>query len=586
MHNKNSDLLQLESSPSKSLNKVNSFFSSIGKKLAEVTLNRLAVSEAELARTNQGKNSPLSSFFLRPTDIHEIASLIKQLKTGSSPGLDGITADILKMAINSVIEPITYLCNLSMTSGVFPDTFKVASVTPIHKSGNRAEVTNYRPISLLSVIGKLIEKVTNHQLLNYLERNNILSPNQFGFRQSRSTEQAVDLLVSEIVDCLDRGEKCLAIFLDLAKAFDTVSIPILLSKLEGLGIRGLALEWFGSYLLNRKQCVRVGEHISDFSNVDCGVPQGSVLGPTLFLIYINGLCNLKLANATTISFADDTAILIRGKDWSEAQSVAESNLSLVVEWLDTNLLSLNVQKTKYLCFSINAKGQPDDIFGIKVGHQNDPTSNYSFDNRLRFIERSSTIRYLGVILDVHLTWRQHIESLKSRVRKLMFVFRTLRNITYPELLRTVYFALCETLLGYCNSVWGGAAKTHLISLERAQRSLLKVIFRKPSRFSTKELYKVSNVLTVRQLFLRKVIYNYSKLHDKMFLADTRRRQRWKNPKTCTRFAQKFHAFISPLVLKTFSKLHHVTRPPSKSFLTKWLMQLDYHETELLLVVTR
>jgi hypothetical protein len=573
-----SELLRLDTEPTESLNKVNTFFSSVGRNLAEVTLNRMGVSETYLAKIHKGEIPPVSSLFLRPTDTHEVASYIRQLKSGSSPGLDGITPDILKTAISSVVEPLTYICNLSIISATFPNILKVASITPIFKTGSREEVTNYRPISLLSVIGKIIEKIINSQLLSYLERNNSLSPNQFGFRQKRSTEQAVDLLVDKIVDCIDKGEKCVGIFLDLAKAFDTVSIPILLAKLESLGIRGLALKWFESYLSDRRQCVRVENQSSDLANIDFGVPQGSVLGPTLFLTYINGLCKLKLTNATTVSFADDTAILVRGKDWLEVQRTAESNLKLILEWLDTNLLVLNVQKTKYVSFSMNSRGQPCDDFCIRVRRQN--------DDSLSFIESAKTIKYLGVLLDSHLSWRQHIESVKGRVRKLMFVFRSLRNIAYPELLRTVYFALCESVLGYCNSVWGGAAKTHLISLERAQRSLLKVIFRKPSRYSTKQLYKVANVLSVRQLFLRKIMHNLGKLHSKIFEAEIRRRQRWKTPRTLSKFAQRFHPFISPLVMRSFCKCHVIKRPPGKQLLTEWLKQLDYHETENLLTVTK
>lgn len=173
-----------------------------------------------------------------------------------------------------------------------------------------------------------------------------------------STEDAIVELTDDISNNLDKGQRCIGIFLDLAKAFDTVSVKILLKKLELIGIRGLPLKLFASFLTDRRQTVKVADHISHPLPVTCGVPQGSVLGPSLFLIYINELCQLKPLNGKIISYADDTALVFRGQTWAEARSYAEQGLKLAASWLNKNLLTLNTQKSKYITFSINKSTQP------------------------------------------------------------------------------------------------------------------------------------------------------------------------------------------------------------------------------------
>ncbi|CAG9121615.1 unnamed protein product [Plutella xylostella] len=214
-------------------------------------------------------------------------------------------------------------------NGVFPDLFKKSLIHPIHKGGNRDVVGNYRPISVLPALSKILEKLMNSRLTNYLEKENLISNSQFGFRAGRSTEDAVSSLTEYIVDLLDNKRKCIGIFLDLAKAFDTVSIPILLSKMENIGIRGQSLEIFSDYLTNRTQRVKIGNLTSSDLPVTFGVPQGSVLGPSLFLIYINELCLHTPVNGRIFSFADDTALVYEGETWMEARNNAETGLQKV-----------------------------------------------------------------------------------------------------------------------------------------------------------------------------------------------------------------------------------------------------------------
>jgi hypothetical protein len=282
--------------------------------------------------------------------------------------------------------------------------WKVATVVPIHKGGDKSCPGNYHPISLLSSMSKILENIVNNQLINFLESEHLLSPRQFGFRKNRSTEQAATLLVDLVSSYLDRGEACVGIFLDLARAFDTVSIPILLKKLELLGIRGIAWDWFKSYLANRRQCVRFGALISDPVPISFGEPQGSILGPTLFLIYLNDMISLPIRQAEIICYAD-TVLLCRDVSWEQCFAAAESGLSVIGKWLADNLLSLNIYKTSYICFHKTASSAPSSRPDLKL------VCNSSGCD---MVGNCTTVKYLGITLDEKLNFKKHIEVVSER----------------------------------------------------------------------------------------------------------------------------------------------------------------------------
>jgi hypothetical protein len=236
-----------------------------------------------------------------------------------------------------MVPLITYLANLCFKHGVFPNYLKQAIVTPVFKSGNRSIASDYRPISVLPAISKILEKLINTRLINYLNKFQILSDNQYGFRQGISTEDAVSALSSLIIENVDNNKKCITVFLDLKKAFDTVSVPILINTLACIGIRDIPLSLLSSYLHNRSQKVKIGKYLSDECDVNYGVPQGSVLGPTLFLIYINQLCKMCIAGGSIFTYADDTAIVFSGNDWDDVRKTAEVGLAKVARWLQANL---------------------------------------------------------------------------------------------------------------------------------------------------------------------------------------------------------------------------------------------------------
>ncbi|RVE42775.1 hypothetical protein evm_012599 [Chilo suppressalis] len=286
--------------------------------------------------------------------------------------------------------------------------------------------------------------------------HDLISSLQFGFTSGKSTDDAILEVTSFISTNLDQGNKCVGIFLDLAKAFDTVSIPSLLCKLEHIGIRGLQLQLFREYLSNRTRCVGIGGNVSGFLEIEYGVPQGSVLSPILFLIYINDLLGLHLSQGKLICYADDTALLFSANTWNKVFDVAQRGFNDVCDRLRQNTLTLNPEKTQYITFTMRSSGLPFDEFNLKIHSCDNPHTQPCTCVTLR---KAVSVRYLGLLIDYSLSFREHIMLLTNRVRKLIYVFKSLRHVADFDLLRKVYLSLCQSVLTYGITAWGGAAKT-------------------------------------------------------------------------------------------------------------------------------
>ena len=250
----------------------------------------------------------------------------------SSPGHDGIKAEVLKRSLPIVVDPLVHCINLSFTSGVFPSELKLANVSPIFKTGDHRSLGNYRPISILSVFSKIFEKLMHCRVYSFLTEHNILYTKQFGFRSGFSTEMALMCVTDFIIRALDRKNHVIALFLDMRKAFDTVNIDILLNKLFHLGLRGPVHSWFRDFLRGRSQRVIIDGIHSDLRETQCGVPQGSTLGPLLFLLYINDL-PMALNNVTPVIFADDTSIFMDGSNMDNMVLEFNKQLSNIKTWL-------------------------------------------------------------------------------------------------------------------------------------------------------------------------------------------------------------------------------------------------------------
>ena len=266
-------------------------------------LNNVFVNTAKKINENipRTKKSPLeylssqneSSFFISPASHEEIEVIINSLKSGKAAGPHRIPIYLLEILSEYIAVPLCDIVNESFSSGIFPDMMKLAKVIPLHEKNSPKVPSNYRPITLLSVLSKIVEKLMHKRLYSFLEKYGILHSLQFGFRAKHSTLHALISLAESVKQTTDESMFGCGLFIDLQTAFDTVNHPILLQKLQHYGVRGTALNWFSSYLTDRKQYVSVNGHTSDHLKISCGVPQGSVSGPLLFLIYINDLPNVS-----------------------------------------------------------------------------------------------------------------------------------------------------------------------------------------------------------------------------------------------------------------------------------------------------
>lgn len=590
-NNCNTDLLNIKSTPLDSVNYINEYFANIGKSLAQKIQPNL---DCDQIGPHCSQRTQPNSFVMLDTDDVEVNHILMSLKSDSASGWDNVSTAFLKHIRKEVVPIITHLANLCFGKGIFPTYLKLAIITPVHKGGDSDDVSNFRPISVLPCLSKILEKLMNTRLLTYLKDFNVLSESQFGFRRGISTEDAVTALSNHLTEQLDKGKKCITAFLDLKKAFDTVSVPILVRKLEGIGIRGTPLCLFKDYLRNRKQRVRVGQYTSEDAYTSYGVPQGSVLGPTLFLIYVNELCNINIANAQVFCYADDTAVVFTGDTWQNVRLSAETGLAKIAKWLSLNLLTLNVSKTNYICFSVGRRTQPGEDFNVKI-HNCDNGNHNSCD--CSTINKVTHIKYLGVIMDQRLSWYPHIEQVANRIRKLSWMFRTLRYVVprtagnhsshQKDFLKIIYVALVQSVLSYCIPVWGGAAKTKFLTLERAQRALIKCMYFKKKRYPTEDLFRLSNLLSVRKLYITQIILKKHKSlsYDAGILSKRRNDMILNVPRTRTSFASMQFSKRSAALYNKINKYIYIYPKnyyDSKKIIMEWIQTLTYNDTETLL----
>ena len=423
------------------------------------------------------------SMYLTPTSTLEVRQIIESLKSYKSRGIDDIAAEVYKTLQDDVLNAITNMINNSLIMGIFPDCLKVAKVFPVFKTGDRQSLNNYRPISVLPVLSKVFERVLYKRLYTFMETFKLFSENQFGFRTKRSTVDAI-LEITEKIRSNENNSAVMCLFLDLKKAFDTIDHEILVLKLERYGIRGPALNIIVSYLKNRKQYVEIDGIKSSFQPINKGVPQGSILGPLLFLIYINDLERICSVFKPTF-FADDTNLTLAWDKRFELPHTVTDELKKINQWFTANKMVLNAKKTELVLFRSN------NVQSICLANED--------------INPSRSSKYLGVIIDDKLKFSYHIEQICKRISKHLSVVSRLRHFVSKSVLYSYYNFYVRPVLQYGILIYGSTCTTHLSKLCKLQRKIIRLIHFKKKQHAVDNEMISNKILSVQQLYVYEVI---------------------------------------------------------------------------------
>ena len=398
------------------------FFSTVGNKFAE----KIARPKKSIDCYLSSIRSNNKSLFLEPTTPTEVLKLIHQLPNKKSSGYDGINNITLKEIGEYICIPLAELFNESLMTGIFPETMKIAEVVPLYKGKSKHEVENYRPISLLLTISKLLEKIVYKRVYNFLISSNQLYESQYGFRKNHACEHGIGEFISEVVKNRQMGKITAGIFLDLSKAFDTLEHSVIFKKLERYGIRGNALDWFRSYLCNRKmltKCRTMSNGIETKSkpfDVSMGTPQGSCLGPLIFIIFCNDL-RLHLTHLQCIQFADDTTLFTSHKSTRYLEYCVTTDLENLHDWFKANKLTLNLNKSVMLIFGNKNQIKTKEI---KIGGHE--------------IMTQTVTKFLGIWIDSNLNWTEHVNKIVLKLKSRLILLRRNKNFLNPHCMKVLY----------------------------------------------------------------------------------------------------------------------------------------------------
>ena len=463
---------------------INDFFSNVGENLA---------SNFRAPWSYKGPESDVVMDNIQ-TDLREVLSLINEIDINKSSAIEYLSSRILKDAFTVIPDILLQIFNASLASGLVPNSWKKATVIPLKKCGNSTDVNNLRPISLLPIQGKMLEKIIHKRLLSHLDENKLLDQKQGGFRPNHSTIDTIVKFSENIYKQVNEGDVVIATYIDLKKAFDTVNHSILIQKLRKVGIKNTNLIWIENYLTNRSQTTLANGIASSSRPVRCGVPQGSVLGPLLFLIYVNDLGH-TLNASNHFLYADDTVIFHSGKNINVITNTLQADLNSYGSWCKANKLTINTKKSNFVIYGTNQKLA--HIRDCQIKLNNEP------------LARTHSYKYLGVYLDERLNFNAQIDNCCKIVsHKLYLLSKVRRNITVDTCTR-VYKSMIAPLLDYGDIIYSATSDRNLARIQKLQNRGLRICLNNHVYVSRIQLHQTCEVLPLkirRKYNLRKYMF--------------------------------------------------------------------------------
>ena len=501
------------------VNEFNKYFATVGHETQKLL-------KIEFLKDSEKKKYDFEPFNFQQENKESIEKIIGMIKSNVATGYDNIPSKIVKLTKEILSPYLANLINISYKNGIFPDLLKKAVVTPIFKEDDKNEIKNYRPISILPVVSKIFEKSATTQLINYLEKYTLLSPFQHAYRKYHSTVTCLFELLNLIYEKLDNKKMVAIVSLDLSKAFDSINHKLLVQKLENLNLNVASIKFIKSYLENRKQITKFSNYISNEEKIKSGVPQGSILGPLLFLCFVNDLPEIFDKNCEFLSYADDTQLIVTAENIQSLKNKIEDVIDLAQRWYTKNGLKNNSDKSKVLVISNKKKKIPK--FNIKI----------KINGNLKFIKPKNSIKILGIHVDQHLNWTKQIRITK---RNAINVIRQVNRVNkfIPQKYRLMlYQTLISPKFDYADIIWGGCSVKNEKYLQSAQNFAVKSILRRRKFDSGTEALKDLKLINLKKRrIVHEAVFTHKSLSGKTTKTINKRFNKYK-PKFCTRNSTK------------------------------------------------